>query len=139
MSVVCISFQLAGCKKPKTPVTETSLIGKWSAVELMLAGNRGPSAGIIEAHSQFFTNYTTTGMLKWTERSITNAEVISWSGNWKLQGDTLQIEHDTNLLKGGSVAGPQQSVVWHEADLLVMGNPQSKKPSSMTIIFKRVE
>ena len=131
-----VALLIAACGKPTRPVTETELIGKWTTVEVIThRGNRGPAKGIMEARIEFFTNHTSTGMFKWSEPYITNAEALaprSFSGRWELKGDILHAQVGTNP--------PSRARLWFENDLLVQ-EPTERKPNtaSITTILERGE
>ncbi len=112
---------------------ESDLIGKWTAVEMSLGGNRGPTKGILEARTEFFADQTSTGVLVWNKTATANPAALGphpWSSTWTITNGLLLQKHGTNEL--GS------SDVWFEEDLLTI-QPRPLRPNSLTLILKRSE
>lgn len=112
---------------------ESELIGKWTAVEMSLGGNRGPTKGVLEARTEFFADYTSTGLLVWTKTATANPAALGphpWSSTWTFTNGTLYQKHGTN--------DPAPSDVWFEEDLLTI-QPRPQRVNSLTLFFRHAE
>ena len=126
---------LVACGKPPTrePLNESELIGKWTAVEMSVTGNRGPTTGILDAHIEFFPDHSSTGVLVWTASDLSNPSAAGphpWSTTWTFTNAILHQTHGTNE--------PSPSDVWFEEDLLIIQDRPLKR-NSLTLILKRAE
>ena len=123
------------CGKSSTrkPVaTESDLIGKWTAVEMSLGGNRGPTKGILQARTEYFADHTSTGVLVWIKTATANPAALGphpWSCTWTFTNG-IYAKHGTN--------DPAPTYVWFEEDLLTI-HPRPVRANSLTLIFKRPE